>query len=753
MRNIELTRRGFLKIAGVTSVAGGAGLFGLPSPLKASKAVEDQKGSRFLRYARGEFTPSYCEMCFWKCGVDAYTVNGKLKKLEGNKKNPNNFGHLCAKGNAGIHSTYDPDRVQYPMLRVGKRGEGKWKKISWDEAYDHIHKQLTPLFEKYGQKTLATFIHGTGEGYVHTLATALGSPNTAVPSYSQCIGSREIAWSKTFGYGLSGHELYDMAHTKHMIVFGRNLAGAVHVGEAERFVEGLAHGAKLTYIDPRLSESAVKAHRWLQIKPGTDMALALALIHVIIRDGLVNYNFVRNNCHGFNELREHVIQYTPKWAEEKTGISAKVIEEIAWEFAKEAPHVLAIAPRRLTRYGYDVQTARAIAILNALMGNVGVPGGQFNATPPPAKAAKEDHPPHPHDPRADGAGEATGFPFAPANLGIADALYTATLTEKPYPIKAWMLYATNPLGHGATQNGQLWQAMEKVEFIVAIDTQLSDSAYYADLVLPESTYLERDDTPLAQKDYIPFVCLRKAAIRPVYDTKHVFEICQGIAKRFGVEKYFSKSPTQITEEFIASLPADQAETLRKEGVLVFDKEANPYPQAKGEKLKFATTTGKIQLYVPEFEPHFKEKGDVFAPLPTYIEPKMPAAGQLRLLMGRAPNHSHGRSQNNWILMESHGDGPIWMHPNDAKKLGLVKGNKVKVTNVTTQFVSKAQNIHITKRIKEGNVFIHHGFGHITKAWSIGYNVGIADQDFCSHDIDPISGACGYNNGFVTIQKA
>lgn len=747
MKNTEITRRGFLKIAGVTSVISGASVLGLPTPLQAA----EKKGSRFLRYARGEYTPSYCEMCFWKCGVDAYTVNGVLRKLEGNKLNPNNLGHICAKGNAGIHSTYDPDRVQYPMLRVGKRGEGKWKKISWDEAYDYIHKQLTPLFEKYGTKTLATFIHGTGESYVHSLAYALGSPNVAVPSYSQCIGSREIAWSKTFGYGLSGHEVYDMANTKNMIVFGRNLAGAVHVGEAERFVEGIARGAKLTYIDPRLTESSVKG-KWLQIKPGTDMALALALIHVIIRDNLTNYNFVRNNCYGYNELREHIKQYTPKWAEEKTGISASVIEETAWDFAKDAPHVLAIAPRRLTRYGFDVQTARAIAILNALMGNVGVPGGQMMSTPPPVKAPKEDHPPHPHDPRADGAG-GSKFPFAPENLGLADGLYTATLTADPYPIKAWLLYATNPLGHGATQNGQLWKAMDNVDFILAIDTQLSDSAYYADLVLPESTYLERDDTPLAQKDYVPFVCLRKAAIKPVYDTKHVFDICQGIAKRFGMEKYFAKSPTQITEEFMASLTKEQADTLLKDGVLVFDKEANPYPQARGDKLTFATTTGKIQLYVPEFEPHFKEKGDAFAPMPTYIEPKMPAEGQLRLLMGRAPNHSHGRSQNNWILMESHGDGPIWIHPNDAKKLKLVKGDKVKVTNVTTNYQSKAQDIYITKRIKENSVFIHHGFGHITKAWKIGYNVGISDTDFCSHDIDPISGACGFNNGFVTIKKA
>lgn len=749
MRDTQISRRGFLKLAGVTGIAGSAGVFGLPSPLKASKKQEEVKGMKHFFYERGVKTPSYCEMCFWKCGVDVYTQDGRIKKLEGNKTNPNNYGRLCAKGNAGIHSTYDADRVQYPLLRVGKRGEGKWKKITWDEAFTHIHEKLGSLFEEYGEETLATFMHGTGEKYAHTLAYALGTPNVVVPSYSQCVGSREIAWSKTFGFGVSGHEIYDLANTKHMLVFGRNLAGAVHVGEAERFVAGLSNGAKLTYIDPRCSETAANANRWLQINPGTDMALALAMIHVIMRDNLADLDFVRKYCYGYNELHEHVKQYTPAWAEEKTGIKAEEIEEITWEFAKDAPNVIAVPPRRISRYGNDVQTVRAIAILNALMGNVGVPGGQFIRTKPPVEKPHEEHPSEPQIERADGAG--TKFPFAPKNLGIADALYTATLTQEPYPIKAWLLYATNPLGHGSTENGELFKAMTNVDFIIAIDTQLSDSAFYADIVLPESTYLERDDVPLIQKDAIPFVALRRAAIKPIYDTKHAFDICKGIAEKFGVEEYFEKSPTQYMEEFLEHLEPKQREKLEKEGTLVFD-DINPYPHAEGKRLRFSTTTKKIQLCVPDFQELYKEHGDEYAPFPIYKDPKMPTKEQFRLLMGRAPNHAHARSQNNWILMEVHGNNPLWINPNDAKKLGLKDDDKVKVKNVKTGFESKAHIIKITNRIKENSVFIHHGFGHITKAWSKGYDVGISDTNFCSHDIDPLSGACGFNNGFVAITK-
>jgi thiosulfate reductase/polysulfide reductase chain A len=748
MRDIKISRRSFLKLAGATGVAGSTSLMGLPSPLHAAK--KENLSARFLNYQRGDFTPSYCEMCFWKCGVDVYSVDGKIRKLEGNPTNPNNTGTLCAKGNAGLYSTYDEDRVKAPMLRVGKRGEGKWKQITWDEAFTLVHDKLTPLFEKYGAKTLGTFMHGTGEKYAHTLTLALGSPNVVVPSYSQCVGSREVAWLKTFGYGVSGHEIYDMAHTKNMIVFGRNLAGAIHVGETKRFVQGVARGAKLTYIDPRLSESAASATRWLQINPGTDMALALAIIHVIMRDNLADLNFVRRYCYGYNELHEHVKQYTPQWAEEKTGIKASVIEELTWEFAKDAPNVVAVPPRRISRYGNDVQTVRAIAIINALMGNVGVPGGQFVRSNVPVQKPHEKHPPESSDERADGAG--TTFPFAPTNLGIADKLYEATLTQKPYPIKAWLIYATNPLCHGATQDGKVYEAMKNVDFIVAIDTQMSDSAYFADLVLPESTYLERDDIPIIQKDAEPFIALRKAAIKPIYDTKHVFEICKGIAEKFGVEEYFEKSPQEYTEELIESLSEENAKTLNETGTLVF-YDTVKYPRAAGKKLHFPTTTQKIQLYVPDFEPYYDEFGDIFAPMPTYTEPKMPKEGEYRLLMGRAPNHAHARTQNNWILMELHGNNPIWINPIDANKLALKEGDKVKITNVTTKYESKAQEIKITDRIKAGNVFIHHGFGHITKAWSIGYDVGISDADFCSHDTDPISGACGFNNGFVTIKKA
>lgn len=747
MRNFTLNRRNFLKMAGVTSVAAGFG--GFPVNLKAHDYSDTMRS--IMDYQVGTKTPNFCEMCFWNCGVDAYSVNGRVKKLQGNKLNPNNHGTLCAKGNAGVASTYDPDRVKYPLLRVGKRGEGKWKKISWDEAYEHIYKKLNPIIKKHGAKSIVGFAHGTGEHYFRTLINALGSPNVEIPAFSECRGSRAIGFSLTFGGGgIGGHEYFDMKNTKYMILFGRNMAGSLQVREAKDFIEGISSGAKLVYVDPRQSESAVKAHRWLQVNPGCDLALSLGLIHVLIRDNLVDMDFVREYCYGYNELREHVRECTPKWAQKHTGISAEDIEKTAWEFAKAAPKAIAIPPRRISRYGDDTQSARAIAILNALVGNYGEVGGIWVPSKFPIDLHHDEKPPKIDTQRADGAGST--YPLSPPNLGLANGAYKATLTQKPYPIKAWLIYATNPLGNTAVEANRLFEAMDKLDFILCVDTQLNDSAYFADLVLPESTYLERFDAPYVQKDAYPFIALRKPAIKPLYDTKHIFEICQGITKKFNCSQYFQTSPKKSIENLLNQLSKEEREKLENDGVLIYEK-ADPYPHSSGVKMHFSTPTGKIQLYAPQLEEFQDEFGQTCSPLPTFVPPKMPKKEEFRLLFGFAPAHSHSRTQNNWLLMELEGDSPIWIHPIDAKRLGIEKNDKVVMINTTTNRTSNPERVKITKRIKQGSLFVQHGFGHKTKEWSIGYDKGISDVYFCSNDVDPISGCSGFNNGFVKLKKA
>lgn len=750
MRNFKLSRRGFLKMASATGVAATAGISGLPSPLRANQK-ESETLQNALNYRRGDKTTNFCEMCFWNCGVDAYTVNGRVKKLEGNKDNPNNTGNLCAKGNAGIASTYDTDRVKYPLKRVGKRGEGKWKRISWKEAYKEIYKKLNPIIENDGPEAIAAFAHGTGEHYFRELTEILGTPNIAIPSFSECRGSRAIGFSLTFGGGgIGGHEFFDTRNSKYMIIFGRNLAGALQVREAKDFVEGISRGAKLIYVDPRQSETAVFAKKWLQIKPGCDGALALALIHVIIRDNLANMEFVTKYCYGYNELKEHIQQYTPKWAQKECGISAKEIEQIAWEFASHAPHVVAIPPRRMSRYGNDTQTARTIAILNALMGNYGEVGGIWVNTKFPIELPEDEKPSKPDAHRADGVGST--YPLSPPNLGLANQIYRATLTSKPYPIKAWITYASNPISNSSTGGLKVVESLKKLDFVLAIDTQMSDTAWYADIVLPESTYLERYDRPYIQKDKFPFITIREPAIKPLYDTKHIFEMCRGICKEFGYDEYFNISPKDAITNLREALSEDQRKTLNRRGVVIYE-EANPFPASSELPLKFKTKTGKVQLYAPQLEKMYEEKGENFNPLPVFIKPKEPKKGEFRMLFGMAPVHSHARTQNNWVLMELQDNSPIWINPEDAKELRLKDGDKVQIKNVDTKLESKPEVIKITKRIKKGNIFIYHGFGHISKMMSLAYNKGLNNAYYCSSDVDPISGCSGFNNGIVTLKKA
>ena len=763
----KITRRAFIKTATITTSALAAGgMFSKSSSAKSKKELYDEK---MTHYDKGKTSFTYCEMCFWNCGVIAHTRNGVVHKLEGNPLNPNNRGHLCAKGNSGILSLYDPNRLKYPLIRVGKRGEGKFKKASWDEAFDYVANKLKEITNKYGAKSVASFLHGTGEEPFVILSHAIGTPNVVIPAYSQCMGSREVGWVLTYGTGVSGHSTFDFKNSKYIISFGRNLLGSLQVREAEDVTEALARGAKLVYCDPRFSETAAKAYRWLPVRPGTDLALILGIIHVMIRDGLVNMDFVNKYCFGFSQLAEHVKQYTPEWAEKETGIDAKTIETVAWEFAKYAPNVVAVPPRRFSRYGNDTQTSRAIAILNALAGNWGVPGGiwvrskyayilaeynkgECDVREIEFKEPKEGEPPKPTDERADGAG--TLFPLAPKSLGRENGMIEATRTQKPYPIKAWLLYGTNPIGSSSIgKNKLIEEVIPNLDLIVDIDIIPNDISMYADVILPESVYLERYDLPHVQKDAYPFIAIREPAVKPLFDTKGAWDIAKGIAERLGHGKYFEKSIEERIEDVLKDLPEEQRKELKEKGVVVFEG-AQPFPQAAGEELIFKTPTKKVELYSTKLAKFYEEKNDeYYYPLPKYVPPLQPKeSGAYRLLFGRVPMHTHARTQNNKMLAEIYPENELWINEEEAKKLGLREHDKVVLHSLETGIDSEPIKVKPTSRIRRDCVFIAHGFGHISKFLEVAYKKGASDSSLCSDGVDRISGAAALNNAFVKIKK-
>ncbi len=760
-----ISRRTFIKAAALASSAAAFGT--LPKLSEANSKIEAYN-NMMLQYNEGEKTFTYCEMCFWKCGVIARVRNGVVHKLDGNPLNPNNRGHLCAKGNSGIYLLYDPDRIKSPLIRIGKRGEGKFKKATWDEAFEFIGEKLNKIIKEYGPQSVAYFLHGTGEEPFKILARAMGTPNVVIPAYSQCLGSREIGWFLTYGTGVSGHAPFDYRNSKYIILFGRNVMGSIQVREAEDLTEGIARGAKLVCCDPRFSETAAKAYKWLPINPGTDLALILALIHVLIRDQLVNMEFIDQYCYGFDKLTEFVKDYTPEWAAKETGIDKKTIETVAWEFAEYSPNVVAVPPRRFSRYGNDTQTSRAIAILNALVGNWGVPGGiwvrsrykyilaTYNAGDCDIREIKfrlpkEEKPPKPRVLRADGAG--SKFPLAPGFLGRENGMIEATKTGKPYPIKAWMIYDTNPIGSTPIGHNKLIEeVIPKLDLIVDIDVIPNDISLFADVILPESTYLERYDLPHLQKDAYPFIAIREPAVKPLFDTKVSWDIAKGIAEKIGQGKYFKESLQERIEKIINRLPPYQQKELKERGVVVFEG-ADPYPQASGKPLKFHTRTRKIELYSTILERLQRKKGDDYFPLPKYTPPKrMNESGAFRLLFGRVPMHTHSRTQNNKLLEELYPKNMVWINEDDAKKLGITEDDKVKLYSLATKLETDPVDVKITNRIKSGCVFIAHGFGHISKLLEIAYKKGVSDNFLCNDDIDPISGASAFLNTFVKIRK-
>lgn len=317
-------------------------------------------------------------MCHGGCGVLVYTQDGRITRIAGDPDSPLSKGALCAKGLASLQHVYNPARIQYPLIRTGERGEGKWKKISWDEALNGIAAQINKIKGKYGVEAIAI---GQGTGRHHfaftiRFANALGTPNWCAPGQAQCFLPRVTASKLTFG-DLIICDYYGKIKPACILVWGHNPVHTNPDGEMGfRFLDALKSGSKIITIDPRLSETAAISDLWLQIRPGTDAALALSMIKVIIDENLYDLNFVSSWTVGFEELRERVRNCTPQWAEQITWIPAEKIVQAAKMFATTKPSCLEWGVA-LEQTPNCLQNLRALTALTALTGDIDIPGGNI----------------------------------------------------------------------------------------------------------------------------------------------------------------------------------------------------------------------------------------------------------------------------------------------------------------------------------------------------------------------------------------
>jgi thiosulfate reductase / polysulfide reductase chain A len=373
----KVSRRGFLKLSG--ALAAGTAMAG--SGVAGAASVTDRAPSKPAWRKRGPatVTQSICHECLWRCGVTVTAVGGRVVKIDGNPANPSNRGKMCARGQAGIMDLYDPDRLKTPLIRTGERGDGKYRQASWTEALDRAAEGLNKVKSQWGgPEVVAWFAHNGGDSFfAEYLPAAWGSPNAGKPSEAICTTPRERAYALTTGRAIGAHEPVDWENTRYVVLMGFHIGENAHVTHMTGLAEARARGAGLVVVDPRQSVAASKADRWLQIKPGTDTALLLAWMNVLITEGLYDKEYVAKWTIGLPALQAHVKDMTPEWAAGITGLPAESIRQVAREMAAASPNVV-IPPGRFTVwYGNDAQRMRALYMLNALLGSIGRPGGLY----------------------------------------------------------------------------------------------------------------------------------------------------------------------------------------------------------------------------------------------------------------------------------------------------------------------------------------------------------------------------------------
>ncbi len=276
---------------------------------------------------------SLCFMCSIRCPIKVKVKDGQVTWIEGNPHVAGMEGSLCPRGAAGTSLLYDDQRLQSPLIRVGKRGEGKWRKATWDEALDMVGKKLSSIIDKHGGHSVVLGERTQLATHVSkTFLKAIGSPNHFTHD-ALCKGSVNTACRSLFGY-TDGQMGVDYKNTKHIVLYGRNIFESISVKEVNNLMVAMENGAKMTYIDPRVTVTATKAHRYWMIRPGTDLALNYALINVILRERLYDAKYVDKWVMGLRELQDFVNPYTPEWAEQETGIPADAIIDLAREVAK-----------------------------------------------------------------------------------------------------------------------------------------------------------------------------------------------------------------------------------------------------------------------------------------------------------------------------------------------------------------------------------------------------------------------------------
>lgn len=689
------------------------------------------------------FAYSICGMCTVRCPIKVSVKDGQISFIEGSPHFPSMKGAVCPRGAAGRALITDDERPQTPLIRTGERGEGKWRKASWDEALDYVAERLNGVKEAYGAKAIAfTDRGGPFRDFHRAFLRGIGTPNYCNHDASCARNVQHAALSLT-NMGRKAVE-YDLKNSRHVVVQMRNIFEAVNVQEVNDLTDALEEGCKLTVIDIRANITATKASRYMQIKPGADYAFNLAVIQQLLTRNLYNKAFAHHYIKDLAELESFVKPYTPEWAEKETGIPASDLTAFVGEIAAAQPAVLWHPGWMTARYTDSFYVSRTIYIINALLGSYGAKGGLPFVNKPGdvgQKGLKKfmDLYDKPGDKRADGVG--WKYPQFEEGPGLAHLLYKAMETEDPYPVKAYIAYRHDPL-MGFPDPDHMKKVWEKLDLLVSVTFSWSDTAWHSDVVLPLSPYLERESIIAAKNALKPYFFVRKRAVEPRYDTLADWEIISGLAKRMGLPELVFDSVEDLWKFQLEGTGMTIADF--KDAGMVALADAPIYK--KFGEFKFKTESGKIEIISKKLE-------SVGLPsLKPYEPPQSPPEGQFRLTFGRCALHTQGHTVNNPMLFEQMPENTLWINSNVAEKMKINDGELVQVGQNGYSECIKAR---LTDAIHPEAVFVIHGFGHTLPVESRAFGKGLADNRFMPQGMevwDRAGGAVAYQEHFVSVSR-
>jgi thiosulfate reductase/polysulfide reductase chain A len=679
-------------------------------------------------------------MCFWKCAGNVYREDGELWKITGNPDDLHSGGRLCTRGTGGPGAYTDPDRLKQPLMRVTIDGRQTFRETSWDVALDFIADKMKSIAATAGPERMLMLNHGAGSSHFRHLLRAYGSDSRAEPAFAQCRGPRDVGFRLTFGESASSPERTDMANAQCIVLIGSHIGENLHNGQVQTLAEALNRGVSLITVDPRFSVPASKSKYWLPIKPGTDMALLLAWMNVLVTEELYDKDFVERYTTGFDQLARHVGDYTPEWVYLETGIKPDVIRQTAREMAKAAPATVVHPGRHAVWYGDDTQRSRAIAMLNALLGSWNRKGGFFV----PEKVSLPNYPlPEYPKPKAKTADAYPGkWPFA--GQGVTNGVIDASIGDDAF-FKGWLVYGTNLPQTIPGVVAKLEAAANSLELLAVVETMPSEMTGFADVILPECTYLERYDDLRNSGERHPSLALRMPAFEPKYDSKPGWWIAKQLGKRLGLDEYFPWEDYSEKLDWQLRQVGSSLEEMQKIGVKNFPRK-RPLYMREGTRTAFRTPSRKIELYSQQLA----DKG--FDPMPVYTPPDPVPDGFYRLNYGRMPAHTFGKTVNNPMLFQLSPENQVWVNPLVAKEWSLKNGDYVRLGG-TNGVVSNKVRVRVTERIGPDSVFMAHGFGHKSKRLRLAAGVGADDSELMGNiKIDPIMGGTGMRANFVTFVK-